>query len=80
MYSGESLLTILNTSHAVNLSLLTWRGSIFVWLSSLLREDEKSLIMISKLSFVPFQFICTYSTPEVPRYGTINTFDEIKEL
>ena len=35
IYSGESLFTILNTSHAIILSILTWSGSVVAWLSSL---------------------------------------------
>ena len=40
IYSDESLLTILNTSYAISLSLLTWRGSVLVWLSNFLRDEE----------------------------------------
>ena len=59
IYSGESLFTILNTSHAISLSLLTSRGSVLVWLSNFLRDEEYSLFIISMLSLEPSR-VCLY--------------------
>ena len=46
IYSGESLFTILNTSHAISLSLLTWRGSVLVWLSNFLRDEDRVFVCV----------------------------------
>ena len=45
MYCGERSFTILCTSQAISLSLLTWSGWVFVSLSNSLRDDVKSLLM-----------------------------------
>ena len=45
MYCGERSFTILYTSQAISLSLLTWSGWVFVSLSNSLRDDVKSLLM-----------------------------------
>ena len=45
MYCGERTFTILYTSRAISLSLLTWSGRVFVSLSNSLRDDVKSLLM-----------------------------------
>ena len=45
MYCGERSFTILYTSQAISLSLLTWSSWVFVSLSNSLRDDVKSLLM-----------------------------------
>ena len=45
VFPDHTHLLFLNTSHAIILSLLTWRGSVLVWLSNFLRDEEYLLFI-----------------------------------